>query len=208
MLEPTLHTAVCAALETAVQAALRYDPGSRYALARLEGQVLAVELTAPRGLFYIVPNAEGVAVQGYYDGAITTRLQGSAPALAALLRSARVNLADSGVEVFGSTGLLIELQKIAQQLDIDWEEALSQVLGDVVGHQTAQVIRRGKTWLQQRRATFERLLGEYLSEELRAVPSATEVEAFNQDVDDLHLAVDRVAARIALLKSRLAETRK
>lgn len=203
MLEPTIHTALCAAIETAVQTALRYDPGSRYALARLEGQVLSVDLTAPRCMLYLIPTAEGVAVQGYFDGPVTTRLTGSAPALAALLRSSRVNLADSGAEVFGSTALLIELQKIAQHLDVDWEEALSQVLGDVAGHETAQVIRRGKDWLGQRRVTFERLLGEYLSEELRAVPSAPEVTAFNRDVDDLRLAVDRAAARIELIKSRL-----
>lgn len=199
MLDPTLHTALCAAMEAAVNGPLRYDPGSRRRLARLEGQVLAVELTQPSLCFYLSPQGDRIAIYSHYDGEVETRLKGSPAALAAPLRAERLNLADSGVEVFGSTGLLIELQQIARDLDIDWEEALSELLGDLAAHQGADAMRKVSAWIGGRKSTFERLLGEYLSEELQTTPPPAELEHFYREVDELRLATDRLAARIEAL---------
>lgn len=199
MVDPTLHTALCAALESTVNTALGYDPGSRQSLAKLAGQVLAVELKQPSLIFYLLPQGEGVTVRSHHDGNVNTRLRGSPLALASLLTSDHLNLADSGVEVFGSTALLLEIQNIAHNLDIDWEEALSQVLGDVAAHQGANSLRQLGSWAEGRRETFERLLGEYLSEELRATPARAELERYYREVDELRLATDRLAARIEVL---------
>ncbi|MEX1031747.1 MAG: hypothetical protein WDZ30_00160 [Cellvibrionaceae bacterium] len=210
MLDPTLHTALCAALESAINAALRYDPGSRQALGKLDGQVLAVETTQPSATFYLIPRldspeTESLGVQSYWEGEVSARLKGSPPALASLLKSEGLNLAEAGVEVFGNTGLLIEWQRIARNLDIDWEEAISQILGDVVGHEAATRLRGFSAWLDGRKATFERLLGEYLSEELKATPARAELEKYYRDVDQLRLATDRLVARIDALAARQAD---
>jgi ubiquinone biosynthesis protein UbiJ len=156
MASPSLHTAACIALEKTIATALHYDPASRLAIARLSGKVLAVEFNQPSMVFYFVPHNTGLNIQAYFEGSVTTRIKGSPLALAGLMNSSRVNLADSGVEVFGSTGLLIELQSILKNLDIDWEQALSEVIGDVLGHETAKAIRTALGWAQQRKNNFKR----------------------------------------------------
>ncbi|MCW8195375.1 hypothetical protein F6455_11305 [Proteobacteria bacterium 005FR1] len=197
MADPTLLSAACAALETAINGALRYDPGSRYALARLAGKVLAVELTQPSLTLYLEPQSDRIRVAGHFEGEVTTRLRGSPPAMLSLLRSDRLNLAGSGVEVFGSTGTLEQLQQIIRNLEIDWEQALTEMTGDLAGHQGAEALRGVGNWLSGRQQTFERLLGEYLTEELSTTPARAELEHFYREVDELRLAADRLEARLA-----------
>lgn len=201
MADPTLLSAACAALETAINGALRYDPGSRHALGKLAGKVLAIELTQPALTLYLEPLPERVRVASHFEGEVTTRLRGSPMALLTLLRSERLTLAGSGVEVSGSTGTLEQLQQIIRNLEIDWEQALTQVSGDVAGHQGAQVLRGFADWISGRQETFERLLGEYLTEELSTTPARAELEHFYREVDDLRLAADRLEARLRALRN-------
>lgn len=205
MIDPTFHTAACITIEKTIALALRYDPASRIALTRLQGKVLAIELAQPALTFYFIPTKNGLGVQSYCEAPITTRLKGSPLALATLANSSRLNLSDANVEVFGSTGLLIELQAIAKNLDVDWEQAISEVLGDILGHETAKAIRTLFGWSKQRQKIFKRLLGEYLSEELQTVPSSTELKFYFNEVDGLRLATDRIAEKIGNLKTRIQE---
>lgn len=205
---PSIQVLICSALEKLINNTLRFDPGSRYALAELQGKVLAIELTQPAFTLYLLPTADGVRLQSTYDGEITTRLRGSPTALLALVKGQQVNLANSGVEVFGNTGFLIQLQGILQNLDIDWEEAVSTVIGDVAGHQVGSGVKGFNQWLGERRQSFERLFGEFLTEEVRVTPSRVELEDFYQQVDALRLSVDRARARVQQLITRHSQSDK
>lgn len=204
-LDPTVTTASIAALELMVNTALRYDPGTRSALAKLDGQVLAVECIAPSFSLYIAPGIDELRLMGAFDGEVTTRLRGTLPALLQLAATDTTSLANTGVEVLGSTALLSNLQRISANLDIDWEEALTQLLGDVVGHQLAEHMRSRFNWLGQRLVSGQRLLSEYLTEELKTLPAGPELEAFSRQVDDLRMGVDRAAARVERLLPKKQE---
>jgi ubiquinone biosynthesis protein UbiJ len=91
------------------------------------------------------------------------------------------------------------MQRLMKNLDIDWEEMLSQFTGDIIGHQTAQMIRAKFGWAKERATSARRLTGEFLTEELKALPGKPELEDFYRQVDDLRLAVDRAAARVEKL---------
>ncbi|MGI1679222.1 MAG: SCP2 sterol-binding domain-containing protein [Cellvibrionaceae bacterium] len=203
MLDPALQTSFALAIEATIQKALRHDPASLHALKKLQGQALAVETTAPNTTFYFLPSEDGLDVYTQFEGDVTTRLKGSLLSLAQLAKNDRVNLSGSGVEVFGSTGLLIELQTVFKHLEIDWEEALNDVLGDLVGHQTANAIRKIFGWATGRKKTFTRLLGEYLTEEIKTTPNKIELEKYYSDVSALQLATDRISARVDALKTAL-----
>ncbi|RZA07188.1 MAG: hypothetical protein EOO68_03775 [Moraxellaceae bacterium] len=130
-MDPMLATAAFASAEKIINAALNYDPASRIALAQLEPQVLALQFTAPDLKIFIIPTQDGINLRGHYEGEVTTQLQGTFPALVSLIKSDRLNLKDSGVQLFGSTSFLAELQKIFNTLEIDWEEMLSEIFGDI-----------------------------------------------------------------------------
>lgn len=195
-MDATLSTAALAGLEKLINTALRYDPGTRIALGNLADQVLAINVTAPAFTIYLTPDEQGLRLMGHWEGEVHTQLRGSLPALLQLARSERTSFADSGVEVIGNTGLLVDLQRLLKNLDIDWEEALSELLGDVVGHQGAGMIRTGVNYARDRTSETKRLISEFLTEELQTLPSRNELEDFYQDVDELRLQVDRLEARM------------
>ncbi|HOY23913.1 MAG TPA: hypothetical protein PK002_12220 [Cellvibrio sp.] len=202
-MDPMLSTAALASAEKVVNTALAYDPASSIALAELSPQVLAVHISAPDFKIFVVPCVDGIELHGHYEGEITTQLEGTLPALLSLMKSDRLNLKDSGVQLFGSTSFLAELQKILKNLDIDWEEMLSQVFGDIIGHQGAEHIRSKMSWTKDRVSNIQRLTSEFLTEELRVLPSKPELAFFNAQVDELKLGADRVTARIEQVLARI-----
>ena len=202
-MDPMLSTAALASAEKIIQGALVYDPASRIALAQLAPQVLAIYVTQPECKIFVVPDERGIKLLGHYEGTVTTQLQGPLFALASLAKSERLNLKDTNVELVGSTGFISELQKIFKHIDIDWEEMLTRVFGDIAGHQGAEIIRSKFTWGKDRVDNISRLTSEFLTEELRVLPSSPELAYFNSQVDEIKLGVDRAQARIEQLISRI-----
>ncbi len=195
----TLSLAALASAEKMLNAALRYDPATRLGLARLEGKILAVQITAPAITVFVMPMDDELRLMGNWDGDVDTRITGSALALAQLSQTQIHNLKHSGVTVMGDLQLLAELQRLLKNLDIDWEEMLSQFTGDVIGHQSAELLRAQLGWVKDRARQSQRLTREFLTEEVQALPAKPELESFYQQVDELRLAVDRAAARIEKL---------
>ena len=198
-----LSTAALASAEKIIQGALEYDPSSRIALSQLAPLVLAIHVTAPEFTIFVVPDEKGIKLLGHYEGEITTELRGPLFALISLAKSDRLNLKGTDVKLVGSTALVSELQKIFKHIEIDWEEMLTRIFGDIVGHQSAEIIRIKLNWGKDRASNIQRLTGEFLTEELRVLPSAAELSFFNSEVDDIKLGVDRMQARIERLLSRL-----
>jgi ubiquinone biosynthesis protein UbiJ len=198
----TLTIAALASAEKMLNAALRYDPATRIGLAQLEGKILAVQITAPALQFFIMPMDDELRLMGNWDGDADTRITGSLLALAQLSQTEIHNLKGSGVTVMGDLSLLADLQRLVKNLDIDWEEMLSQFTGDIVGHQAAQLIRAKLGWAKDSAKNAQRLTGEFLTEELKILPGKPELEDFYRQVDDLRLAVDRAAARVETIINR------
>lgn len=201
-IDPTFSSAAFAAAEASIQQLLQYDPSTRIALANLHGQVLALDISAPKQSVYLVFDRDGLKILGHYEQEVNTRLRGSLVALSLLLTSDNTSLANSGVEVFGSTALLVKLQSIAGNVEIDWEEPLTQILGDLLGHQSAEYLRWRFGWLQARLKSGLRLGSEFLTEELACTPPKPEAEYFYDQVDALRLDTDRLEARLNALLAR------
>lgn len=195
-----LITAALASAETIINTALRYDPATRLKLARLSGKILAVNITAPVAInLFVMPLDEEIELMANWDGEVDTQLSGSLMALVQLSTTEIHNLKYSGVTAMGDLTLLADLQQLLKNLDIDWEDMLSQFTGDIIGHQTAQIIRAKFGWAKDRAQTAARLGKEFLTEEYQALVSKPELDDFHQQVDELRLAVDRAAARVEKL---------
>lgn len=195
----TITLAALASAEKMLNTALRYDPATRLGLARLEGKIIALHITAPALTFFVMPMDDELRLMSHWDGAVDTRISGSLLALMQLAQTEIHNLKHSGVTVMGDLQLLAELQRLLKNLDIDWEEMLSQFTGDVIGHQSAELLRAQLGWVKDRTRNSQRLTREFLTEELQALPAKAELENFYQQVDELRLAVDRAAARVEIL---------
>jgi len=78
-------------------------------------------------------------------------------------------------------------------------------LGDVAGHQLAEMLRNAFAWGKQASASFGRQLEEFIHEEARLSPPRLELEDFYRDVQALSLRVERLESRSARLRARLRQ---
>jgi ubiquinone biosynthesis accessory factor UbiJ len=203
--DPTLHTAALAAMEAALKRALALSPHSLTDLAQLEDCVFALHCTAPELSFYLHPGAHGMRLTGFHHGQVTTSIRGRAADFTELATSSdpTATLINGGLELQGDSAPLIELQHILAGLDMDWEAPLVNSLGDVAGHQIAQVLRNTFAWGKQASASMTRQLQEFIQEEARLSPPRLEMEDFYRDVQELGLRVDRLQSRTERLRQRL-----
>lgn len=188
-------------LETALNAYLRLDPTILPLLAELEGAVIAIE---PEGLgvvLYLLPESQGIRVVDRYEGEPTVAIRGALPAL---IRQWRGQSVGGAILVEGDSAVGRQFQTLLARLDIDWEERLSTVVGDVAAYRLGALWRGFRDWGRQASATVLHDGGEYLQQELRALPPRPAVESFLSAVDVLREDVDRLEARLVRLRRQLA----
>ena len=208
-ISPTLHTAAVAALESALNRALALDPGSATALEPLTDCVFALHCTVPPIDIYLQPGSEGIRLMGVHEGPVTTSVRGEASDFTALATSTdpTATLINGRLELEGDSAPLIELQQILTNLDMDWEEPLVTALGDVAGHQVAQILRAAFSWGTQASSSLTRQLDEFIHEEARLSPPRLELDDFYREVQELGLRVDRLQSRTQRLRQRLQKLR-
>ncbi len=201
----TLHTAGIAALETAINAALKLDPSTLNKLSELQDHVFLLHCSAPELSLYLIPGDGEIRLCGFFDGKADTALTGSFSEFTKLATAAdpASALINGELELHGDSQALINLQKILKQLDIDWEAPLANIFGDVIGHQLGRNIRQGFRFGLQALQGIKRQLDEYIVEESDLVPPRWQVDHFLKDVDQLSIRTDRLNAQIQKLKQRL-----
>ncbi|UQB42791.1 hypothetical protein JX580_02530 [Thiomicrospira microaerophila] len=78
----------------------------------------------------------------------------------------------------------------------DWEEDLSKLIGDPLAFQLGYRVRQFKQQTQQIKQDSEQMLSEYFRYELDLLPSRSEIENFNQQVNELENRFNEIDARI------------
>jgi ubiquinone biosynthesis protein UbiJ len=85
-------------------------------------------------------------------------------------------------------------------LDIDWEAALAQLIGDVPAHMVAGSVRQSASFRADAFNRAQSAVVEVSQEELRLTPSQNEYQQFVQSVRHLATDVDRLVARANRLR--------
>ncbi|HFE31776.1 MAG TPA: sterol-binding protein [Gammaproteobacteria bacterium] len=195
---------VTAAIEAAINQVLALDPDTLERLRALKGKVIAIELQGFDVTLYLIPTDAGLSVFGHFEGEPDTTLRGTPVGM--LRMGLAENAGDSffagDVEISGDVELGIEFREILDDLDIDWEEQLSHITGDVVAHKVGNLVRDAFDWGRKTLDTLGRDGAEYLQEESRDLPTRCEMEEFLSQVDSLRSDVDRLEARIKRLEAR------
>ena len=201
-LHPTLQSAATAALETAVNTALRLDPASRAALAALAGQVFHLQCSRPALDIYLIPHTDGIQLASRWEGAVSAGLQGSGDDYLELLRSndPGATLINGAMTVSGDSSALLRLRDIAAQLDLDWEAPLARVFGDVVGHQLANSLRTGTRLLRDAANGLRRQFSDYAHEESSWLLRRWQFEQFRAEVSELRSRGEQLQQRARELR--------
>ena len=188
--------------DRAVQTALELDADTRAQLAALHGRVCCIRVTAPQVTLYLLPDETGLHVRSQYDGAVDVSLSGSVSAFARLAVQGRRSsvMTDGGVRVQGDAELGQQLQKILGQLDLDWEELLARVIGDLPARSAANLLRGVGGWVRQTAELERENLADYLREERKILATEVAMQRFEKSLSQLRAGVDRAARRLELLR--------
>ncbi|SCZ65029.1 ubiquinone biosynthesis accessory factor UbiJ [Thiohalomonas denitrificans] len=192
-----IPVAALAGLERAVNAVIALDPETRRRLSRLEGRVIAIELQGTGLSLFAAPGKGGLRLMGHYDSTPDTTLRGTPLALMRMGAGGTTEGLFAGdVQIDGDVEVGQRFKHILDTMEIDWEEHLSRLTGDIVAHQVGNVFRSLAAWRRTASDTLARDTGEYIQEELQMVPGRREVDHFMDQVDTIRTDVDRLEARI------------
>ncbi len=188
-------------LEAALSHFIRLDPDAELFLEPLSGKVIQLDLLNPDITVFLCPTAEGIQILENYQAIPDTRLQGSVMDFASMgLRHRPMDSLFAGeITVSGDVNTGRDFQNLFDRLEIDWEEQISQLTGDVVGHQIGRLIRSTKSWSRESAHSLRLNLTEYLQEERRDLPTRIETHHFISAVDNIRTDSDRLEARVQRL---------
>lgn len=192
-----------ATIENVLNRGLPRSPRAQELCAQLAGRRIAIE----------APSVARLLVESTGNSLRVT--QGSLPADAEIIGGPLSLLALGGsaagtpisrgeVEVRGDAELAQKFHELARLLRPDPEEELSVFVGDVAAHRIGRLARGALGWTRDAAATLLQDVGEYFSHERGDLVSREEGEQFLRGVDALREDVDRIDARLELLKQRLA----
>lgn len=184
---------------------LAADPDTRERLARLDGRVVRVRVDEPAFEFALAIVDARVDVLRLDDGDADVTISGSLSDLRSLA-SGNDALYAGRVRIDGDVGVAQQLRDLVGALDIDLEEIVAPVLGGTLARRVGLIGRDVGHWLGRSRTRLRDDARDYLEEEVRLVPVAEEVNRWSEEVDELRGAGDRLAARVARLERRRAET--
>lgn len=154
-----------------------------------------------------------IVVQIGPDGGIDSGNTDAQPDLIATLSSAAAArwLVDRegawrAARVEGDTELATAISYVLANLRWDYEEDLSQVVGDIAAHRIARGVQSLASWQAGTADSLARGVAEYLTEERQVLATPLRLEEFSAEVDDIRDAVERLEKRIDRLARRIGES--
>ncbi|MDH3377974.1 MAG: SCP2 sterol-binding domain-containing protein [Gammaproteobacteria bacterium] len=192
-------------IDKSLNRVLEFDPETRRDLAALEGKT--IEFVLPRDVhFYLTIGPDRIRVGERCDAAADATLQGTVLAFASAFRGGGADAFASGdIEISGDVEFVHEFSAIVGGLDIDWEEPLAQVVGDMPARQAGNLVRTGLGWMRSAGDSIERNVAEYLQEERRDLAARPRIERLLDDIDTLRSDVDRTAQRVERLAANISK---
>jgi len=190
-------------LETVINRYLALDPEMLEKMAVFSDKVIKLELTGVDKIFYLFPDASGIQITTEYDGESDTTLRGSPLSIfkMGLVSNVAKLLLKGEVEISGDTRLGHQFKNLFSQMDVDWSEPLAALFGDGIAYQLQQSGNSLGQWSKQTTQSISMTFSEYLQEESRDVVTETELQMFNDSVDELRNDVDRLQAKIKNISS-------
>ncbi len=193
---------IASVLERALNATLAMDPTSVQLLAKLDGRVIAMNIESIDGSFYLLPHRERVTIEINHDQNPDIVIKGG---LLAYVRSATASVRGSAnpdqlLEISGDAHSVAVLRDFLRSLQLDFEEQLSSLIGDMPARQAGNQIRSFAEWAEQVGQSIAVNTGEYLTEEKQLLVARPRIDRFLIAVDQLQNDTERLASRLGTLE--------
>lgn len=200
---PTLQAAITQVIEQALNRTLQLDPAGRDTLLSALARPVAFKVDTTGMVLSLQRVKDRIQVGSMAPENPAVTVSGRPFAFAALAQGDDRVFSDGRLTVQGDVGSAHALQRAMASLNPDWEAALAGHVGDIPAHFIGQRVRGALCWQRQAFQSLNASVEEYIHEESGSLPGRNELSATFEDIDQLSLQSDRLAARIQYLENRL-----
>lgn len=143
------------------------------------------------------------------DIQITASISGNVSQLLPLILEKRDNrpLSNPALAITGDASFIQELHASLSSLDIDWDDYLAPLLGNLITNELSHISNDIRNWSKQASVNMRRNVNEYLTEEERIFPKKEQLDDFSEELDYLKIRIDRVNAKASILNQKLIKLR-
>lgn len=195
------------AIEMMINQAIKLDPDAQSRLQSLNDKIIKVVLSDLSISLFIVIEDNLILVKPDINKQPNAELSGSSSSFfnLALSEKGSDSIFKGEVHFAGEIGTAQNFQNFFKQLNIDWEEHLSQYTGDIIAHQMISGGKKVGDWFQKTAATAQQNVSEYIRFEAKLSPASIELENFYDDIADLKSDSEKLKQRIERLSLRIAK---
>jgi len=204
---PELKVLIGAALENAINKLISLDEQTGQRLSEIDNRFISLEITDLDITLVFHIQAPKIRLMTEFfeaDTLITTnsktitemglqKVTGDSPSLHGKL------------EITGNIEVGQSFKSILDSLNIDWEEHLSHIAGDVFAHQFFRAANKFSEWGKETWQHFTQDSSAWLTDEQQLSPHKQEIENFTKQVNKTRNDVERIAARIQRLQHHLEQ---
>ena len=194
----TLSQKLITDLETIINQLLIFDKESLVALSSFKGIVVAVDVQNTSSIFYITITESGVSLTNEFELIPDIIVRGSSFELYEYLISINNSqeFQTGKLEVAGDISVAQKIQSIVKNLDIDWEDYISNWIGDSLTHKLGRAVKNSINLLHSVNKNIKYNLSDYLRYETECLIDRNEQDEFSQSVDVLRDDAERLKLRI------------
>ncbi len=190
-------------IESAGNHLLSMDPEFLEQLPPFYGKTFRIQLIEPDYAIDLRPCPDGFIVEKAEHPAPDVTLQGSLWAFVQLGKDGiHSDVFEKGrISMQGDAELGQAFQRVLGGLQIDWEELIASLVGDMAARSIHRFAGELKNWFSESSDHFKQNSGEILQQELKVAPSQVEADDLAQQIETLRSDVARLEARLAKIKA-------
>ncbi len=195
------------ALTKMINTYLQLDPASNQRLMKLQDRVVTMEFLPFHILFQCRFTTDGVTVSAEEIEQACTIIRGTPLQMLGVMvnKDQRQRFFAEDLSIEGDVELGQQVVALFDELEVDWEEQISQVIGDVPAYHMGRFASKLKTWFSETEKKWAEDVSDYVQEEAKWLPPQEAMQDFFSDVDILRMDVDRMDARVAELQAHLID---
>jgi ubiquinone biosynthesis protein UbiJ len=190
---------ITSTLEAAVNKLAKLDPTFTRRCQPLVGKQLMVEIEELKVPLTFVVGEQRISILSSKDEPSDCAIKTSLSALKELKDPNQITrlIKDSQLSLEGDIHLAQQVSQLIKETKIDWEEHLSDYLGDAMAHKIATRFKHFGELLASKNQDFDRIITELAQDEIKVAPHPAQTRDFSQKVNQTRAKVDKLAAKIA-----------
>jgi ubiquinone biosynthesis protein UbiJ len=198
---------ILSSLSKSINTCLHLDPESKERIKPLHGKTIGIEFLPLHFSLLCTFNENGIQLLSDEIMDVETTIRGTPLQMAGVMidKKNRQRFFADDLSMEGNAELGQQVVELFDRLQIDWEEYLSRIVGDIPAHHAGRLVSKFKGWLTDSGNDFCEDLGDYLQEETKYLPSRESLNDFFSEIDLVRMDVDRMEARVAHLIKDLNE---